>query len=175
MCVPTRQGRENSGCFLVLLQYCIICIVVVWMAVCLTGYSDYLTGFREPLSTSYIILSHWFENYRNHWQSFGLFVIMMQWSLLYTLYDCHDNISTEGFLRRFFFVACMFHSGICLAPTAQLLLLVLLFVLGAPFSSEISCLFFFFLMSVLASSLFQWFCLFACSGILWVKNGGPLC
>ena len=29
-------------------------IVVVWMAMCLTGYSDYLTGFHEPLSASYI-------------------------------------------------------------------------------------------------------------------------
>ena len=28
--------------------------IMVWTPVCLTGYSDYLTGFREPLSTSYI-------------------------------------------------------------------------------------------------------------------------
>ena len=32
----------------------ILYIVVVWTAVCLTGYSDYLTGFHEPLSASYI-------------------------------------------------------------------------------------------------------------------------
>ena len=37
-----------------------------------------------------------------------------------------------------------------------------------------SCILF-FLMSLLASSLSSWFCLFACSGILWVKNWGPLC
>ena len=34
--------------------YIYIYIVVVWTAVCLTGYSDYLTGFHEALSTSYI-------------------------------------------------------------------------------------------------------------------------
>ena len=134
MCVHARQGRENFGCFLVLLQYCIIYIytVAVWMAVCVfrTGYtySNYLTGFREPFSTSYICHTGLKTVYRNHWQSFGLFVIMMQWSMLYTLYDCHGNISAEGFLGRFFFVAFMFHSGIFLVPSAQLLLLVLLFV-----------------------------------------------
>ena len=73
-----------------------IVLVVVWMAVCLTGYSDYLTGFREPLSTSYICHTGLKTVYGNHWQSFGLFVIMM-WSLLYTLYDCHDNISAGAF------------------------------------------------------------------------------
>ena len=124
LCMLDREGR-TLGVF----QYCcIICIVVVWMAACLTGYSDYLTGFHEPLSTSYICHIGLKIVYRNHWQSFGLFVIMMQWSLLYTLYDCHDNISTEGFLGRFFFITCMFRSGILLAPSAQLLLLVLLFV-----------------------------------------------
>ena len=29
-------------------------IVVVWMAVCLSSYSDHLSGFHEPLSTPYI-------------------------------------------------------------------------------------------------------------------------
>ena len=99
MCVHARQGRENFGCFLVLLQYCIIYIyiyiVVVWTAVCLTGYSDYLTGFHEPLSTSYICRTGLKTVYHNHWQSFGLFVIMMQWSLLCTLHDCHDNINVQ--------------------------------------------------------------------------------
>ena len=41
--------------------------IVVWTAVCLTGYSDYLTGFREPLSASYICHTGLKTVYRNHW------------------------------------------------------------------------------------------------------------
>ena len=54
-----------------------IYIVVVWTAVCLTGYSDHLTGFHEPLSTSYICRTVLKTVYHNQWKSFGLFVIMM--------------------------------------------------------------------------------------------------
>ena len=42
-------------------------LVVVWMAVCLTSYSDYLTGFREPLSTSYICHIGLKTVYHIHW------------------------------------------------------------------------------------------------------------
>ena len=173
MCVHARKGRENFGCFLVLLQYCIIYIymVVVWTAVCLTSYSDYLTGSHERLSTSYICHTRLKTVYRNHWQSFGWFVIMMQWSLLYTLYDCHYKCRglsqkvryTKIFmmicsLQCFFFVADMFRAGIFLAPSAQLLFLVLLFVYQGGLLSLQKCLafFFFFLMSLLASSLSWW-------------------
>ena len=89
----------------------------------------------------------------------------------HTCIPCHDNISAEVFLGRYFFVTCMFHSGIFLVPSAQLLLLVLLFV--QQFWGLLSlqkCIFFFFLMSLLASFLSEWFCLFACSGILWVQK-----
>ena len=161
MFVHARQGRENFGYFLVLLQYCII---YIWTAVCLTRCSDYLTGFRKPLSTSYVCHTGLKTVYHNHWQSFGLFVIMMQWSPLYTLYDCHNNIRglshqvslyTKIFmmmtcsLQCFFFVACiLFHSGTFLVPSAQLP-----FVqyynssFGTPFSSEMSSICFFFLIS----------------------------
>ena len=36
-------------------------LVAVWMAVYLTSYSDYLTGFREPLLPPYLGLSLQFE------------------------------------------------------------------------------------------------------------------
>ena len=60
-----------------------------------------------------------------------------------------------------------FYCAFC--PATVVSVTVCLVVLGAPFSSEMSCILF-FLMSLLASSLSLWFCLFACSGILWVKN-----
>ena len=76
MCVHVSQGRENFGRFLILVLLYIelynIHIVVVWMAVCLTSYSDYLTGFREPLSASYICHTGLKTVCHDHWQSFGL-------------------------------------------------------------------------------------------------------
>ena len=42
VCVYSRQGRE--------LGVASTAPAVVWMAVYLFGYSDYLTGFHEPLS-----------------------------------------------------------------------------------------------------------------------------
>ena len=50
---------------------------MVWTAVCLTGYSDYQTGFREPLSTSYICHTGLKTVIVITGKSFGLFVIMM--------------------------------------------------------------------------------------------------
>ena len=59
MCVHARQGRRTLGVSSIAIvlykTYIYIERVVVWTAMCLTGYSDiYLTGFREALSTSYI-------------------------------------------------------------------------------------------------------------------------
>ena len=65
VCMLDREGRVNKLVFyaqgkgehwvfsstaIVLYN---IYIVVVWTAVCVTSYSDYLTGFREPLSRTY--------------------------------------------------------------------------------------------------------------------------
>ena len=145
-----------------------LCIVVVWTAVCLTHYSNYLTGFREPLSTTDICHTGLKTVYHNHWWSFGLFVIMMYWSLLYTLYDCHDNISTEGFLGRlvctprfswwwFFivFLLCSLYAPFRDFSCAFCPVTVCLVVLGAPFSSEMSSIFFL----VPSSSTYQFFVL----------------
>ena len=52
VCMLDREGR--TSCVSSTAVYIYIYIVVVWTAVHLTGYSDYLTGVREPLSTSYI-------------------------------------------------------------------------------------------------------------------------
>ena len=139
----------------------------------LTRYSDYLTGFREPFSTSYICHTGLKTVYHNHWQSFGLFVIMMQWSPLYTLYDCHNNIRglshqvslyTKIFmmmtcsLQCFFFVACMFHSGIFLVTSALLLFVQQLW--GLLSLQKCLVLFFFFLIS--SCQLFVVVVLFVC-------------
>ena len=63
VCMLDREGRTlGVSSTAVVLDN--IYIFLVWTAVCLTRYNDYLsnylTGFHEPLSTSY--LSHWFEN-----------------------------------------------------------------------------------------------------------------
>ena len=82
VCVHARQGRDNFGCFLVLLRYCIqkfiyiySTLVVVWTAVCLIGYSGYLTDFREPLSPLHRCHTILTTALRNQW-------------LIYTCADC---------------------------------------------------------------------------------------
>ena len=69
MCVHARQDGElwvfSSAAVVLYNMY--YCVVAVWMAACLTGYSDYLTGFREPLSTSYICHTGLKTVYPNHW------------------------------------------------------------------------------------------------------------
>ena len=55
------------GALEILFIIIIIIIVVVWTAVCLTGYSDYLTGFCEPLSASYICHTGLKTVYHKHW------------------------------------------------------------------------------------------------------------
>ena len=65
-----REGRtlgvSSSSTAVVLYKYIYI-LVVVWTAMCLTSYSDYLTGFREALSTSYICCTGLKTVNRNHW------------------------------------------------------------------------------------------------------------
>ena len=64
VCVFVRVyvlGREWSWVF------ASTALVVVWTAMYLTRHSDYLTGFHEPLSTSYICHTGLKTVYHNHW------------------------------------------------------------------------------------------------------------
>ena len=68
VCMLDKEGRTLGVSSIAIVLYNIyIYIVVVWMAMCLTGYSDYLTGYSETLSTSYICDTGLKTVYRNRW------------------------------------------------------------------------------------------------------------
>ena len=55
VCVCVLNGEGSR-------MYARTALLVVWTAVYLTGYSDYLTGFRESLSLPYwAIQQSWFD------------------------------------------------------------------------------------------------------------------